>query len=113
MFKKIILLSLLFLCSCGSNKEVSCILEKEDRSINLNIKSINDNITSIDERIVFILPNSLMANEEWLNKLIDQLDGEYHFEDNNLVREATLQINNKYSLNKTIEYLRKERFFCE
>lgn len=103
----------MLLCSCNNHKQVACILEKENKSINLDIKAINDSILSINQRIVFELPNDLLANEEWLSLLEKQLDSSYHFEDNKLVSESTIDLDNEYSLSKTIEYLRKEKFFCE
>lgn len=113
MFKKVIVFCLLFLCSCSVNKETSCLLEKEDKSINLDIKAINDDIVSIKETVVFELPNSLIANELWLSDLIAQLNDNYHFDDNRLISETNLVLDSNYSFNKTVEYLRKEKFYCE
>lgn len=113
MLKKVIIFSLVFLSSCSNHKEVSCILEKDNKSINLEIQAINDDISSIRQRVVFVLPNDLLADENWLSKLNEQLDDSYHYEDNKLVSETDLLIDDTYSLNKTIEYLRKERFYCD
>jgi len=114
MFKKIILIfSLLFLSSCGKQKVVTCLLQKDNKSLSLDIKSINDDIYLISERIVFELPNNLLANEAFYTDLNKQLDDSYHFEDNKLVSESELVIDDKYSLNKTLDSLRKEGYYCE
>lgn len=114
MYKRIIVtILLLLLSSCSNHKQTSCILEKDNKYIDLDIKAINDDILSIKQRVVFTLPNNLMANEEWLSLLENQLDSSYYFEENKLVSESIIELDKTYSFEKTIEYLRKEKYFCE
>ena len=114
MVKKIlIILSLVLLTACKNNKQVACILNKEDKEISLDIKAINDDITSISVRASFLIPNCVINNEEYYAFLCKQLNKEFHFEDNLLVKEYEIVLDKNYSFNKTIEYLKNKRYFCE
>ena len=42
-----------------------------------------------------------------------QLDSSYHFEENRLIRRYALSLDQEYSLAKTLEYLKNEKYYCE
>lgn len=114
MEKKLTLLSLFFLLTgCYSNHSVACIYSLQDKEVILDINAINDDITSIHERTSFVVPTEVLMNEERLNFLKSQLDNTYHFEDNLLVKERDLDIDDTYSLERTLKYLKTKRFICE
>lgn len=113
MEKKIIILGLILLTGCENSKVIACSYELEDKAVYLDIDAINDDIVSIHEKTCFVLPNSVLADEEKYNFIVSQLDGSYHFEDNRLVLENDLLLDDTYSLSKTLEDLKTKRFICE
>lgn len=114
MEKRLILVLLVFILSgCHNNLRVACNYIEEDKSVDLDIKAINDDISSIKVRTCFVIPNVVMFDDEKLEFLKSQLDSSYHFEDNKLIREYDIDLDDTYSLNKTLESLRKKRFYCE
>ena len=114
MEKRLIILLFLFLCGgCHNNYRIACIYELDDKSLNLDIKAINDDISSIDVRACFEVPYKALLDKEKFDFINSQLDETYHFEDNILVREYSVELDKTYSLDKTIEYLNSKRFHCE
>jgi len=113
MEKRLVILFLLLITGCQKNNEVACSYIIDEKQVVLDIKAINDDICSIHERTVFVIPNTIMADEEKLIFLNKQLDSNYYFEDNLLIKEEDLDIDNVYSLRKTLEYLKTKRFICE
>lgn len=114
MEKRIAIVVLLVLLSgCQRNLRVACNFVQDDSSIDLDIKAINDDISSIKVRTCFVIPNVVMFDETKLKFVESQLDSSYHFEDNKLIREYDIDLDDAYSLNKTVESLRKKRFYCE
>lgn len=111
--KGLVLVLLVLLSGCQNNKRIACNLIQENKSIDLDIRAINDDISSIDVRTSFIVPNETLFDDKKLEFLKSQLDNSYHFEDNKLIREYSILIDNKYSLDKTLEDLRKKRYYCE
>lgn len=114
MYKKGFLIILILLTSCSKNNNVACKLDNGNSHIDLEINATNDKINAIHVRTVFELPNSLIADKEKFNEFKKQLDEVFIIEDNNLlVKEYDQELIDKYSLSKTIEYLKKEKFYCE
>ena len=109
----IVLIVLFILVGCKNNKQASCILDFEDKTISLDIKAINDDISSINVRTSFVIPNSVINNKDRFDFLSKQITQGYHFEDNLLVKEYEVQLDDIYSFKKTIEYLNSKRYFCE
>lgn len=113
MQKKYLVLVLLFLTGCDNKSQVACEFNKDDASINLLINANNDLIDSIDVRIAYEIPYAVILNDKFLNDLNAQLDDHYHYEDNILVKEYSIDINKDYSLALTLDYLRSKRYFCD
>lgn len=114
MFKKeIIIFALLLLSGCGS-KVFACQYKSSGNTIDLEISAYNDDIKTIKVKTSYKLPNALILDETKFNEFKKQLNDEYHFEsDNILVKESQIEINDNYSLQKTLDYLAKEHFYCE
>lgn len=113
MNKKIIVIILFLLTGCQNKRVVACEYSGKDTDININISAINDDIVSFEATKSIIIPNSVMANEEYYNFLISQLDNTYHFEGNTLIKEDIYELDDIYSLQLTKDYLKKLRFYCE
>ena len=112
--EKIILILLLFLTSCeNKEKTIACSKFEADRDIDIYINAEYDQIKSISVFQTYTLASDLFQYEERLNLLKNQLDDTYYFEDNKLIRRQDYLIEDDYSLNKTIEYLKKDKFACE
>lgn len=112
--KKLLIILLILLSGCSKNKYVACSLSDTNSQISLEISAINDEINSIKVRTVFELPNSLICDIDKFNYLKSQLNDDYKIENNNLlIKEYNVNLDNKYSFAKTIEYLKKEKYFCE
>lgn len=109
----VIILYLFILTGCKNNKEIACNFIQDNKSVDLQIKAINDEISSINIRTSFDIPNSVMFDENKYDFLVSQLDESYHFEDNKLIREYSVDLDKIYSLSKTLDNLRKQRFYCE
>ena len=114
MEKKLVLLLLLIILSgCQNKKAVACSFGTEEKNISLDIKAINDDITSINVRSCFEIPYNVINDEEKFAFLNSQLDDSFHFEDNKLIREYEIELDDIYSLQKTIKYLNNKRYYCE
>lgn len=113
MEKRLVLLILFILTGCQNKKIVACSFGLEDKNINLDINAINDDITSIRVRSCFEIPSSILSDEDKYNFIESQLDSSFHFEDNKLVREYEIELDDVYSLDKTIKYLNSKRYYCE
>lgn len=101
------------LTGCHNNLAVACNYIADDKSITLDINAINDEISSIGVRTCFEIPQKVMCDEDKINFIKGQLDSSYHFEDNLLIREYAIVLDDVYSLDKTIQYLKTQRFYCE
>lgn len=113
MEKKKLIVLLLLLTGCTNYKQAACSLNLQDKQINIDIKAINDDISSIEVRTVFEIPYSVVNNKERFGFLCKQIDEEYHFEDNLLVKEYEVNLDKNYSYALTLEYLKNKRYFCE
>ena len=113
MFKKVIIILFLFLCGCSNLKQVSCVYHSNDNDLELTIEAINDDVLSIKETSIYNLPSSVFVNEEIYKTFLSQIKDDYYVEDDKIIIKRDLKIDNKYSLYKTIEYLKKMRFNCE
>lgn len=113
MEKRLILLIILFLTACQNKKTVACSLGLEDKNINIDISAINDDISSIKVRSSFIIPTPILTDKDKYEFIQKQLDNTFHFEDNKLIREYDIEIDDVYSLDKTIKYLNSKRYYCE
>ena len=113
MDKKALIVLLLLLTGCENKKEIACILSTENKEVSLDIKAINDEISSIHVRNSFVIPYSVINDEDNFSFLSSQLSDDYHFEDNHLIKEYEIELDSNYSLNKTLEYLKTKRYFCE
>lgn len=112
--EKSILILLLILCSCTvKEKSIACSKFETDREIDINIKADYDKIKYVEVIQTYTLDNFLLLNEERLDVLKKQLDDTYYFVDNKLIKKEIIGINDNYSLDETIRYLRKDRYNCE
>ena len=100
------------MCGCNNNKSVACLKESGNIETYIDIQSINDDITLINIKEIFIIDYDLLMNKDIKTFLDSQIDESYYFLDNKLIREYNLIIDNKYSLNKTLEHLKKEKYLC-
>lgn len=108
----ILLLSLL-LCSCSNNiKTTSCSLYEKDNSVTYTIESVYDDIKSIKLTVIYKIPYNVLLNDSFNSDLIKQINDTYHFEDNLLIQNMELELNDKYSLSKTTDYLLENRYAC-
>ena len=112
MEKGLLILLLFFLCGCHE-KTVACTRFNNDDQVEITIQAINDDIRTIEVSETFVLPYEALADEEIFKVLEKQLDKSCYLEDNRLIRRYGLPVDGKYSLSKTIEYLRQEKYFCE
>ena len=113
MQKKVAAVLLLFLCGCSRQQTIRCSLGTDEKQRILTIEASNDTITGIRVRESFLLPYDLLLNKERRHDLEKQLDDTYHFEGNELIREYDLDPDDVYSLQMTINELKKERYNCE
>ena len=111
--KRLIVLLLILLSGCQKDNEVACLYEDNDESILLEIKANYDDIYKIHISDSFYIPNSVLVDENKYNDLLKVVDGKYVVQDNKLVKEYDENLDDTYSLNKTIDYLRRKRFYCE
>lgn len=109
----VVLLSLFLLTGCHNNLRVACSYSLDDKTIDLDIKAHNDDISSISVRTSFEIPQAVICDKERFDLLNSQLDNTYHFENNLLVREYDIEMDDTYSLKKTIDDLNSKRFYCE
>ena len=111
--KKYLLLLFILLCSCDSQKSFACVKYSDDNQIYLDINANNDDIDTIKVKEVFILPYEVLNKQINKNYLNIQLDNSYYSIDNKIIKEYDLSLDKIYSLNKTLQYLKKEHFICE
>ena len=111
--KKRLIILLLLLCGCARQRNVACVRFNDDDSLMLNISAVNDDIRMIEVVELFEVPTQLVANEDYFNDLKKQFDQSCHMEGNKLVRRYGLVLDQTYSLSKTIEALKKEKYSCE
>ena len=111
--KKLIWIILFFIiCGCTNKKSVACQRYADNIETYIDIQSINDDITLINVKEVFIIDYDLLMDNDIKTFLDTQIDESYYFIDNKLIKEYNLIIDNKYSLSKTLEYLKKEKYLC-
>ena len=113
MSKKRLIILLLLLCGCTRQREVACVRFNDDDSLTLNITAVNDDIKMIEVVELFEVPSQIMANEGYFDDLKKQFDQSCHMEGNKLIRRYGLFLDQTYSLSKTIESLKKEKYSCE
>lgn len=113
--EKIGLVLLLVLLSSCKEKEttVSCSLYNNDNSLTYTFLSEYDVIKSIALKRTFKIPYNTIFNEEYLNNLKQQLDDSYVIEDNYLIQNLQIEIDNNYSLAKTLVYLKENKYACK
>ena len=107
-----IILLLLTLSSCEKHKTIACEHLESDRQIYLNIEADYDEIRSVSVNEVFVIPYSIIADQNSMNDLRKQLDESYHFEDNRLIRSYQPFLDDIYSLSETIAYLKDLNYVC-
>ena len=115
MFKKQTIIIFLFLLA-GCSKPISnvaCTCFKPDSTIQIQIKASGDDIDSIDIITSFEIPNEVLLDEDKYNFLLSQLNDSFYFENNILFKKECVVLDDKYSLEKTINNLRGRRFNCE
>jgi len=112
MEKRLIVILLIILCGCRQ-RTVACSRYINDDRIEINIEAINDDISTVEVSEIFTVPGEIMASEERLKELERQFDSSCHLEDNHLIRRYALCVNGTYSLDRTLDQLRKEKYFCE
>lgn len=111
--KKTLIILLVLLTGCSRNKTLTaCTCYKDDSTINIEISAVGDDITGIDIITSFEIPNAVFLDDDKYNLLISQLDNSFYFENNTLIKKENIVLDETYSLQKTIEYLRKRRFNC-
>jgi len=113
MLKNICLVSLIILCGCSKNNSASCKIEDDDSEVIINISAINDNISEIEVFESFVLPYSLISDENKMNQVYEQIDNDFVLNDNRLTKHYIVDIDEKYSYSLTIANLNKEHFYCE
>lgn len=114
MDKKIILIITVLLCGCSNeNREVTCILRNGNNHKNIKIESRYDDILSISLKEYFYIPYEYLANPEIDEDIQKQIKGIYDLEENYLVRETCFELNDAYSLSKTIESLGDKGYVCK
>lgn len=111
--KATVVLLLLLLCGCNTQKHIACNYIEDDKEVYLDIDAIDDSIYSIKSKTCFRIPNSVLLNDNYLDDLKKQLDNSHYFEEGSLIKEEELFLDDSYSLQKTIDYLNKKRFYCE
>jgi len=110
--KRLLILLLFILCGCRE-RSAACTRFNNDDRVEINIKALNDDIRTIEVVETFVLPYEVLADERSYQELLKQMDKSCYFEDNKLIRRYGLPVDGKYSLSKTIEYLRQEKYYCE
>lgn len=103
---------LFVLCGCQRQRSIACEKQAGDILTYIDIEAINDDITLIKVKEIFIIEYDLLVNDKIKTFLDKQIDESYYYLDNKLIREYTLFLDNKYSLNKTLEELKKEKYLC-
>lgn len=111
--KIILILILILLTGCEKQRVLACNYISDDSEIYVNLYSNYDDLEKIEIRLTFDIPNVVMQDKEKLDFLLQQLDDTYHFEDSILVKEYSLFMDDDYSLNETIKYLKNKRYNCE
>lgn len=110
--RKIVLLTFL-LCACESKRSYACVKEIDNNQIYLDIEAINDEIVCLEVSEYFKLPYELLLNENRLNDFKKQLDYTYSIEESMLTHKYQIVPEERYSVSKTLKYLKTERFICE
>lgn len=113
MLRKVLLISVILLCSCQKQISAACNKYNNDNQINLRITAENDDIIKIQAEEVFTLPYDVLMNEEWLKYLKQQLDNKYYLENNLLIKRYNIIPEQVYSFQETIKLLKKEKYNCE
>lgn len=113
MFKKKIVLLFLLLCGCENKRTYACVKDIESNQIYLDIETINDTIISLNVTESFALPFNLLHHENRLNDFKKQLGEDYIIENNKLIHNYLIIPDDRYSISKTLVYLKKEKFICE
>ena len=113
MDRKILVVCLLLLSGCKS-KVTACTYYSEQGQIEIEIEAVNDDIKQIEVCSSFNLPISLVSDKDKFNDLLKQLSEEYYIDENNILsKKESVLLDKKYSLSKTLEYLKMKRFVCE
>lgn len=113
MEKRIVtIICLILLTSCSNSKTVACSYILDDKELYIDIKANNDEIVSFDVKTNYIIPTSIINKYNNYDNLSKQLNENSYIEDNKIIEEYSFEINQKYSLNKTIEYLKDKRIYC-
>lgn len=106
-------LLLLLLFGCTEEKVTACSRFFNEHEVLLNITSHFDTIQTIDVTQILVLPYELLASEEKMKSLYEQIDDSCHIEENMLIKEYRILPEETCSLRKTIENLRERRYYCE
>lgn len=113
MDKRFVILCLFLLSGCKS-KNIACTYYSEQGQIEIEIEAMNDDIKQIEVCSSFNLPMSLVYDEDKYADFLKQLSDEYYIDENNtLIKKESVLLDKKYSLSKTLDYLKMKRFVCE
>ena len=111
--KKIIILLVFLLSGCAdSEKEISCRLNNGNSHIDITIHTNYDDILSLNVKESFLLPYRYVLDDKIRIDMESQLDDTYCIYDNTLIHEYEIIPDDKYSLNKTVEYLGSFSYVC-
>ena len=102
-----------FLSACKNHRSIACEKDTGNIQTYLEIQAINDDITLINVKEVFVIDYELLMNKETKAFLDKQIDNSYYYINNSLIKEYSLIMDDRYSLYKTLEQLKKEKYFCE
>ncbi|MBR4461738.1 MAG: hypothetical protein IKS51_04080 [Erysipelotrichaceae bacterium] len=107
-----IIIILLLLSACEKHRTMACEHWEKQKQIYLDIEADYDQIDSILVNEVFVIPYHLLANENSMEDLRNQLDDTYHFEENKLIHSYYYEFDGVYSLSATVDYLRDKNYVC-
>ncbi len=113
MEKKATIILMLLLCGCTRKEKMACIREYDDGYIDIEIEGEYNTISRISVVETLVFPEQILLDDEKLRFLLDQaVEGSY-VEGNHLIRSYELCPLEDYDFRRSIDALRKERFYCE
>ncbi len=113
MEKKKLTVLLLLLSGCAEQRTYACSRIEGGNGIYLNIEALRDRVVSAEMTERYELPYDLLLDKERLGRLAEQLDEGCFFHGNALYCECRIVPEEEYSLDRTLEQLKQQRFICE
>ena len=104
---------LVLLCGCENRRSFACSRDFNPHRIHIDIQAVNDRIETLDVTESFELPYSLLLDEERAAEFRKQLDSSYAIQGNRLIRNYRIVPEEVFSIARTLEYLKKEKYICE